>query len=189
MLVVKSPIVLTVLLMMFALPASRAQDGDVQPTLRYSCLNYEQFLSIAVSTPERDGFPDVRLMLTDPNGRTMGFQAGDHAMPESRYARVVEIPPNPHRSRAIAAESCKPTQGRYKLVVEEHAESRYRLSITGEGQATAVSVPLHLVARASRRRYYEFNYYVSRDGKAVVELLNQAGKPMSVTERVELNEW
>lgn len=175
--------------LMFSLrAATAAQTGEVRSTLRYSCIHDEEFLSVAVSTPERDDFPAVGLILTDPNGRRSGLDVGKEPIPGSRYAKIFEIPRISNRSRATAIEICKPAKGKYNLTVAEETESRYRLTIRGDSKVAMEWEPLHLMGQPGRKRSFEFNYS-GNNGKPVIKILSSTGKALTQPELALSQEW
>lgn len=175
-------------LMMFAPLPGLTQDSGIRETFRFSCIHDAEFLSVAVSTPERGDFPAVRLILKDPNGRRSGLDVGKEQIPRSRYAKIFEIPRISDRSRATAIEICKPAKGKYSLTVEEETDSEYRLTIRGESKAAMESEPLHLMGRSGRKRSFEFNYF-GNERKPVIEILSVTHKPLAPPELALMDEW
>src|SRR5512146_1109283 len=56
-------------------------DENVKSSLMYSCLESE-FLSVSAATHRHDAFVDVRLRLTDPQGRTAGSGNQERPIPK-----------------------------------------------------------------------------------------------------------
>lgn len=87
-----------------------AQVALPHESLGYNCLD-QPFLSISVSVPRHDKFPNMDIGLVDPAGRTAGMEHRDHSIPHSQYGRVIEIPSLPELSKAVAIEICDPEPG------------------------------------------------------------------------------
>ncbi len=143
-----------------ALPISAQNATNVKESLRFSC-NNRPFLSISVSTMNRDSFPEVELKLKDPNGKAVGAGGAGKAVPNSQYGRVVEIPKIP-RTKAIAIEICDSIQGDYEVTLRElDSGSQYRLSVRADdGRNTNTG-------NISRTSYYESKGRLCRFGMRV----------------------
>ena len=94
--------------------------AEEKPSLWSSC-PHVSLLEILVAAPERNRFPDVQLLVTDPEGRTAGFGVVDTAIPTSQYGDIVEIQSTPDKSTARAVQICSPAQGIYTIQVQELA--------------------------------------------------------------------
>jgi len=121
------------LLWIIALATGRALAEDVKPaiSLRYSCFD-KPFLSASVSTERHDSFPDVEVRLLDAQGRPLDNNRRNRRTPKSQQGKVIEIPGHPATSQTVAAEICEAGEGDYALLVSEHADGQYWLSIDAD---------------------------------------------------------
>lgn len=110
--------------------ALHAAQSEAQLSLRYSCFN-KPFLTVSAHVPRHDSFPAVDLLLTDPRGRSVGHDRAAEKIPNSQYGKTIEIPGHLSQSRAVAAEVCGAIRGDYILVVSEHDDVPYLISIGG----------------------------------------------------------
>ena len=92
-------LVLTTFLGLMPKLAGGVDSAQIQDSLAFSCLD-KPFVSVAVTTPNHDGFPAVELVLRDPMGRVSGFESGDNPIPNSAYGNIVQMPEHPLRSKA-----------------------------------------------------------------------------------------
>jgi hypothetical protein len=168
--------------------ASTQQSSEVKQSLQYSCIHDEFFLGVSVSLPEHDRFPAVRLTLSDPAERQIGFRAGRQQIPKSGYGRIVEISTLPNRSRAVAIEVCGAMQGVYMLTVDEQEAAHYRLSVRGTGAQTSNIQVFNFVSKSGGRRQYRFRY-ISTEGNSRIEWLDDSGQQLSILQLSAIDEW
>src|SRR5690242_6210245 len=104
-------------------------------SLRYSCYD-KPFLSVSVSTLQRNTFPSVELRILDPLGRSFGTGSNGERNPRSQSGRVVEIPKHQQHSKAIAVEICDAIPGDYSVDVSELSNAQYWLSVSADDGKT-----------------------------------------------------
>jgi hypothetical protein len=171
----------------FGSPQSTKRPRKLEPTLAYSCLD-SPFLSVSASTPNHDSSPTVNLTLIDPTGRTQPRTAGQQLIPKSRYGEVVEIPKAPSQSRVLAVEICNPSQGTYRLRIEETGNQPYRISVMGTAPNISASQILKHNSESGRIRSYYFAYWIEKN-EAHIQWLDEAGRPMDPRIPIEIGEW
>lgn len=167
--------------------AASAQVADTQPhkSLRFSCID-KALLSISVSTPRHDHFPNLDLGLVDPAGRTAGMGHDNHSIPNSQYGRVIEIPSHPDMSKAVAIEVCDARPGAYLVSVLEGGERDYRLSVSaddGSGSNKGNDAePVNIRAEEDRVCRYRFKLEMFH-GDVAIRWLDKDGHLLSFAER------
>jgi hypothetical protein len=165
-------------------PVGARDSRQVKESLAFSCLG-RSFVSVAVMTPERDGFPAVQLMLTDPSGRTAGEGPGER-IPDSSWGEIVQLPEHPQRSRARAVEVCNAEQGIYQVKVRELGSGPYLLVASASGDAdNDSSAVLHHIGRKGRIRLYRFKFTV-KDRQLNLRWLDSEGREQAL---IETPEW
>lgn len=165
--------------------AFAGDSAETKESMMFSCLG-RPFVGVAAMTPQRDGFPAVRLMLTDPLGRTAGEGSRGRRIPESSYGNIVEIPQHPDRSKARAVEVCNAEQGVYEIRVEELATDPYLLLASGDGAADkSDSAILNHIGRKGRIRQYRFKFTI-KDRRLSLNWLDAQGREQLL---IETPEW
>jgi hypothetical protein len=124
-------------IILFTVTASETQtkSSNSRQSLRYSCID-KPFLSVSAYTAGHASFPDIELRLIDPLGRSSGNASEGKRIPSTQYGRVIETPKHATRSKAIAVEVCEAIQGDYLVVVSEHGEEEYGLSVRADDGGT-----------------------------------------------------
>jgi hypothetical protein len=167
--------------------AASAQVADAQPhkSLRFSCID-KAFLSVSVSAPRHDHFPNLDLGLVDPAGRTAGMGHDDRSIPNSQYGMVIEIPSHPDMSKAVAIEICDAGPGAYLVSVLESGEKDYRLSVSADDGSGSNkgndSEEVNIRAEGDRVCHYRFKLQL-QNGHVAIRWLDKAGHPLSFAER------
>jgi hypothetical protein len=175
-------LILTFLL--FAGGSADASDPAAkEESLAPSCVG-RSFVSVAAMIPRRDGFPSVQLALTDPLGRTAGRSSAGEQIPDARYGNIVQIPPQPERSKARAVEVCGAEEGIYNFVVQEERDGPYLIVVTGRSAKNEDSEILNHVGRKDRIRSYRFRFTVV-DGRVRVRWLDTEGHEQTMIEDPE----
>jgi hypothetical protein len=124
----------------------------------------------------------VDLRLTDPKERSSGSGRQDHPIPNSYYGRVVDMPKNPDKSKAVAVEVCGAMPGRYRFTVSEHGRGEYFVTVSGEdGKYGSQSQPLRLHADGGRVCQYHFRFLMG-EGKVAILWLDSSGHPLGFSE-------
>src|ERR1700687_731476 len=147
-------------IVLFTVIASEAQTNSSKPrqSLRYSCLG-KPFLSVSAYAGGHASFPDVKLRLIDPLGRSSGDGSKGKAIPNAQYGRVIEMPTHPTASKAIAIEVCEAIQGDYLITVSEHGKEEYGLSVRADDGATGnEGMGSAFYARPDRTCKFEFRF-------------------------------
>jgi hypothetical protein len=153
-----------------------AGQGEGQQLLYFSCFD-KPYVGVIARNPQRDAFPDIELRLMDPEGRTAGYGSHKSTIPNSHYARVIEIPSVPSLSKAVAVEVCGASQGQYELTVREGADFSYILAArSGGGNITDETQGLNRVAQTGRTCQYKFTFTL-QDGHARLKWIDQDGSP------------
>jgi hypothetical protein len=156
-------------------------------SLAYSCSS-STFLSASASTPNHDAPPTVKLTLIDPAGRAQPRVAGHKLIPTSRYAEVVGAPKHPDRSEVLAVEICNPSQGTYRLQIEETGNQPYRITVRGVAPNISDSEILKHNSESGRIRSYYFAYWIENN-EAHIQWLDDAGRPHDPHNPLEIGEW
>jgi hypothetical protein len=177
---------LSFLVMLTLAGSTGAANTGYSQSLHFACLN-DRFLSVSVSAPRHDRFIDIELGLLDPAGRKAGSGGNDnHPIPRSQYGKVVEIPPHPESSKAVAVEICDPMPGPYLISVSEHGTLDYRLTVTGDDGTESnhgnESEPVNLHADGDRMCRYRFNLSME-NGYLAIRWLDSTGHPLKFSER------
>jgi|GEM_PF-3877390 len=166
------------LLLLLTLPAPAQVVSTEQKPFRLSCPQ-SSFLSIAVSTPLGDRFPNLELGVVDPLGRTLGYGQDEHVIPSSRYVRTIQLPELPDRSKAVVIEVCNAVAGFYVVSVAEHSNLEYELSVSaddGTGSNTGNDTePVSLTAEANRLCHYGFRLNVKKTAAVTIRWLDRTG--------------
>jgi len=150
--------------------------------LAYNCLE-QPFLSVSMSVPQHDKFPNMDIGLVDPAGRTAGIEHHDHSIPHSQYGRVIEIPSHPELSKAVAVEICNPHLGAYLISVSESGDQHYRLSVrASDGSGAMLAEPVNLRADGDRICHYRFKLEMQTK-HVVIRWLDKNGESLSFGER------
>ena len=156
---------LLLMLIVTGSPAAEAQATEYSPSLHYSCVD-DTFLSVSVSAPLHDSFVNLGLGLVDPHGRSAGSGHHGDIIPRSRYGKVVEIPPHPEMSKAIAVEICGAMPGSYLIEVSEHGSFDYRLSVTGDDGTNSnqsnETQPVNLHSDGDRMCHFRFRFRMAK---------------------------
>ena len=132
----RQALALLIIVLFTASPSeTQTKNSKSRQSLRYSCSN-KPFLSVSAYTAGHANFPDVELRLIDPLGRSSGNGSDGKRIPKTQNGRVIEIPKNAKRSKAIAVEVCDAMQGDYLVVVSEHGKEEYGLGISANDGGT-----------------------------------------------------
>jgi len=158
--------------------------ANPQESLRFSCVD-KAFLSISLSTPRRDQFLNLDIGLADPAGRTVGMGHSDHPIPNSQYAKVIEIPSHPERSKAVAIEICGASPGVYLVTVSERAGLDYRLTVRaddGSGSNNGNDAePVPIRGEGDRVCHYTFKLEM-QNGVVSIRWLDKSGHHLRFAE-------
>ena len=158
----------------FILTAHMAASSQVQESLAHSC-SRKPFFSVSISTPRHDAIAPVQITLVDPKGREQGAQHGATSIPNSRYQIIAEIPASAAHSLAHAIEICDAQPGQYELIIHEHGNGAYRVTVMAEkGDADEYSLVLRPISREGRIRRYRL-IFKSANGRASVMWLDNLG--------------
>ena len=152
-----------------------------------SCLG-SPFISLYAAGPEHKTFPAVGLTLTDPVWHSGGYGIKRNTIPQSRYARVVEIPKAPERSKSLAFEICNAKQGVYEVEVTELGDGPYLLGIMGNAKTeNSESLgDLHHIAEKGHVRRYKFIFRIEGKRLSLRWLDKDEKDQMDV---IEVPEW
>jgi len=151
--------------------ASETQEPAYRNSIHVACPD-SRFLSVTAYTMQHDRFPGVELRLTDPKERQAGSGTRDHQIPRMQYGKIIEMPQNPARSKAVGVEICNAMPGRYSMTVMEHGREGYRISVTGsDGRYVNDTLTLNLQADGDRTCEYRF-YFLIVQRKATLRWLD-----------------
>ena len=172
------------LLMLIAAGSTTTGATEYSQSLHFSCFD-DPFLSVSVSSPRHDSFVNIDLGLVDPDGRSAGGGHHGPSIPRSQYGKVVEIPPHPEMSKAVAVEMCGAMPGAYLITVSEHGSFDYRLTVTGDDGTHSnqgnETQPVNLQADGDRMCHFKFNFRMAK-GKVAIQWLDKTGHPLRFAE-------
>jgi hypothetical protein len=109
-------------------------------------------------------------------------------IPKSRYEEVVEIPNAPNRSEVLAVEICNPSQGTYRLKIEETGTQPYRITVTGDATNIGASEILKHNSQNGRIRSYYFAFWIENK-EAHIQWLDEEGRTRDPLWPIEISEW
>jgi|HubBroStandDraft_6_1064221.scaffolds.fasta_scaffold46164_3 hypothetical protein len=159
--------------------------SQADKSMAYSC-RQTPFVGVSVSTPDHDVASPVQIKLIDPNRREQGVKTHGPAIPGSHYGVVAEIPNAPFRSLIRAVEICGADAGQYELILYEHGNSRYRVSVVAQETGTnSNSLEMHLRSKEGRVRRYRFVYKIVDQQPSVLWLDDEGHEQVFI----ESGEW
>jgi len=100
----------------------------------------------------------------------------------------VQIPKAPNRSEVLAVEICNPSQGTYRLKIEETGTQPYRLTVTGDAPSIVESQTLKHISQTGRIRSYYFAFWIENK-EAHIQWLDEEGRPLDPRLPIEISEW
>jgi hypothetical protein len=166
-----------VVIVLAATGDAQTSEPEYRDSIHLSCLE-SPFLSVSAHTPRHDGFPDVEIRLTNPQGRSAGNGPHDNQIPKSQYGKVAEMPKRPNISKAVAVEVCDAIAGRYVIRVTEHGSAEYRITVRGGGDKVDTNAQiLYLRPDGERTCEYRF-YFLIAEGKAAIRWLDNGDHPL-----------
>lgn len=161
------------LLSVLALCQTAAQ--RFQPSMKLACEG-EHFLSVSVSSVERDRAPLIELELKDPSSRSQGAGVTGPRIPRSQYQLTSEVPNAPKPPVQQAIEVCGAASGNYRVTLHERGSERYRLTIEASDQENSEFLPAKLVAKEGRARRLRFKLKIET-GQVYLSWVDEHGKP------------
>jgi hypothetical protein len=171
-------------LMLIAAGSTTTWATEYPQPLYFSCFD-EPFLSVSVSAPHHDSFVNIDLGLGDPDGRSAGSGHHGRSIPRSQYGKVVEIPPHPEMSKAVAVEICGAIPGTYLIEVSEHGSFDYLLTVRGDDGTKSnqgnQTQPVNLHSDGDRMCHFRFNFRMAK-GKVAIQWLDNTGHPLRFAE-------
>lgn len=169
----KTFVLLSILLLAGCIRAQKR--SEVRVSLQYSCIQ-KPFLSVSAHTSGHQSFPNVELHLIDPRGRTAGLNNRSR-LPRSQSGRIIEIPDDPNQSKVIGAEICDAIQGDYQVIVAEHHEAEYVLSVrANDGRAGSEAMSHPIQPSGDRTCQYRFRFLLGTAGPVKIRWLGNSGR-------------